>query len=325
MMWAAGWALVAAVMIAATAPRLSRQLPPATATVLLVGSAVTSVAGCAYVFSMLAFTWVAQIPEVAAKGDWSPLLLHQANPVPAAVAMLGGVALVVASTAVLRSGIRRARSHWRLRQLVKPLAHSDGLLIVKSEQPDAYATPAAGGRIVITTGMLAALEPGEERALLAHERAHLRLRHGWWLTVVELAAVANPMLRPTAVAVAESVERWADERAAVAVADRRLVARALARAALHVHGHHVHTVMPMVGGQTPRRVHALLEPPPQRRITPVLVLLVLVAAVTAATVNVGARTDYVLDGAAVSSRTTLPHGSGRPADTMRVTGSAQSH
>ena len=57
----------------------------------------------------------------------------------------------------------------------------------------------------------------------------------------DLAAAINPTLRPTARALRHTVERWADEDAADAVADRRTVARALARAALAAHAHRRHT------------------------------------------------------------------------------------
>ena len=228
--------LLSSVLVAFAAPRLAHRLPPATATMLLVSSAMATVAGCAYVFGTVAFTWIAQIPEVAEEGDWSPLVLRNSDPFPAAVAVLGGIALVAGVVALVRAARRRVRAYRTLRRAVAPLPHQAGVLVIDSTQPDAYATPAAGGRIVITTAMLDALWPGEDRAVIAHERAHLRFRHSWWLVAADLAAAANPLLRPTAAAVSDAVERWADERAAVIVGDRKLVARALARAALHVHG-----------------------------------------------------------------------------------------
>jgi Zn-dependent protease with chaperone function len=303
MMWSVGWTLFSALLVALVAPRLARQLPPATATVLLVGSALATVFGCAYVMGALAFTWIAQIPEVAAEGDWSPLLLRHANPVPAVVAVLGGVAVIAGLALMLRAAQARLRSYRHIRRSVAGLDHADGLLIVDSARPDAYATPAAGGRIVITKGLLEALQPGEHRVVIAHERAHLRLRHSWWIVAVDLAAAANPLLRPTATAAAESIERWADERAAATVGDRKLAARALARAALHVHNSRPSSALPMVGGQMPRRVSALLEPPPRRRLAPVLVWLVLLLAVTATTLNVETNADHMFDRAAAVSST----------------------
>jgi Zn-dependent protease with chaperone function len=301
MMWSVGWTLFSALLVASVAPRLARQLPPATATMLLVGSALATVFGCGYVTGALAFTWIAEIPEVAKEGDWSPLLLRHANPVPAAVAVLGGVAVVAGLALMLRAAQSRLRSYRQIRHSVAGLDHDHGLLIIDSSRPDAFATPAAGGRIVITTGLLEALQPGEHRVVIAHERAHLRLRHSWWIVAVDLAAAANPLIRPTARAAAESIERWADERAAATVGDRKLAARALARAALHVHNSRQAVALPMVGGQMPRRVSALLEPPPRRRFAPMAVWVALLLAVTVTTLNVETNADHMFDRATVSS------------------------
>lgn len=62
-----------------------------------------------------------------------------------------------------------------------------------------------------------------------------------------------------------ALERWADEEAGAAVADRQLVARAVARAALATKRAPV-AAMAATGGPVPQRVKALLAPPtPLRR------------------------------------------------------------
>lgn len=134
--------------------------------------------------------------------------------------------------------------------------------IVAIEHPVAYAQTGRGGGVVVSTGMLAALEPGERRALLAHEQAHLRHRHDRFLVIGELAA-GLPPLAPAARQLRLAVERWADEDAARAVGDRTIVARAIARAALVTHDH-PEPVLGMLGADVPARVEALLgSPPPQ--------------------------------------------------------------
>jgi hypothetical protein len=45
--------------------------------------------------------------------------------------------------------------------------------------------------------------------VLAHETSHLLHNHAWWLLAADLAAAANPLLRPTARTAARCVERWA--------------------------------------------------------------------------------------------------------------------
>lgn len=79
----------------------------------------------------------------------------------------------------------------------------------------------------------------------------------------QLAARANPFLRPLRTAVAYSAERWADEDAAAAVGSRRVVARAIGRAALVSRGAPGVTFAGLAApGPVPRRVAALLGPAP---------------------------------------------------------------
>jgi hypothetical protein len=172
--------------------------------------------------------------------------------------------------------------------------------------------PGWPGRIVVTAGMLDALAPAERRVLLEHERAHAAGHHYLFTALTYFAAAANPLLRPVAAAVTYTVERWADERAAGTCGDRRLAARAIGKAALASAGGvaaGARTRRPAgvaaVGiagaaalrgtgrlrgadrlrgaGPVPRRVAALLAPPP--RIRPLLVVafaaIVLVSGVSA--------------------------------------------
>ncbi len=104
-------------------------------------------------------------------------------------------------------------------------------MVVADEAVHAYALPGWTGWIVVTAGMLGVLdEPGQD-ALLAHEQAHLAGFHYLFTTAARLAAAASPLL-PGARAVEYTVQRWADERSAAVVGDRRLVAHAIGRAAL---------------------------------------------------------------------------------------------
>ncbi|WP_112470388.1 M56 family metallopeptidase, partial [Streptomyces triticisoli] len=134
--------------------------------------------------------------------------------------------------------------------------------VLPDATPYAYAlpgTPGTPGRIVVTTALLDGLTPAERRALFAHERAHLAARHHRHLLAVHLAARANPFLRPLRSAVVYTAERWADEDAARAVGDRRVVARAIGRAALLSSAAPTPTLAALATtGPVPRRVAALL-------------------------------------------------------------------
>lgn len=125
-----------------------------------------------------------------------------------------------------------------------------------------------GGQVIISTGMLAALSPAQQRALLAHEQAHIDGHHHSHLTTAAVAAALNPLLEPLRRELAYAVERCADETAARHVADRDVTAHAIGRAALAANGtreqpHHS-TVVGLLGattGPVPRRVAALLQSP----------------------------------------------------------------
>jgi len=148
------------------------------------------------------------------------------------------------------------------------------------------------------------VQSGPERdVLLAHERSHAAGSHYLFTSAARLAAAANPLLRPVAAQVCYTVERWADERAATATGNRPLAARAIARAALassaappdregplavlgivtpedaeRDHVRHRFRGPGLRGaGPVPRRVAALLGPPPRTRMLLVGAAVVLVA------------------------------------------------
>jgi Zn-dependent protease with chaperone function len=175
------------------------------------------------------------------------------------------------------------------------------VVVLDDPCPDAYALPGVPGRIVVSTGMLDALSARERQVLLAHERAHLACGHHLFVALAYLAAATNPLLRPVAAAVGYTTERWADERAASAVGDRRLVARTIAKAALLTSRHHSPPAGALAiatgsaaaklrgAGPVPRRVAALLAAPPRRR--RLLLVLALTVLVLAAACSIEAARD----------------------------------
>jgi Zn-dependent protease with chaperone function len=171
------------------------------------------------------------------------------------------------------------------------LAAKDDFVIVDDPVPEAFALPGRPGRIVVSTGMLDALDTGERDILLAHERAHLAEHHYVFVALAQLCAAANPLLRPLAAAVAYTVERWADEHAATVTGDRRRVARTVGKAALAAHKSRARSrvtaaALGMLGrgtalsaaGPVPRRVAALLAPPRRPRAIPALVTMAVLLA-----------------------------------------------
>lgn len=115
-----------------------------------------------------------------------------------------------------------------------------GAVVIDDGLPLAYCLPGGSHRVVVSTAALAVLEPAQVRAVLAHERAHLRRRHHVLLTVATALARALPRVPLLAQAggeVAVLAEMAADDAAARShdagslAAALVLLARAGARAA----------------------------------------------------------------------------------------------
>jgi Zn-dependent protease with chaperone function len=297
-------------LFALVGPHLARKLPPATATRLLVPASLVVAGSGVWVLTAVAFTWVAQLGPVSRYGQWSAEELHADSPFPTTVAVSCGLLAVLSVSRTAAMGTRRVRVLLAVRQTCRSVGAPGSLVVLDHERPDAFATPGASGRIVITTGLLRALTVEERRALFAHEASHLAHRHAWWLLAADLATAANPLLTRTGRAVGHAVERWADEDAAREVTDRRLVARTLARAALLTRATAA-TSLGATGGDVPGRVRALLGPPPRPRVVPLAVLVVLLVATTVAAGTVQRRGDQLLDQAGTNNGTSVSHHGGR--------------
>jgi hypothetical protein len=283
-------------VVAAAGPGLGRRLPPATATRMLVLTSLVVAVSSLLVVAMLAFTWIAQLPEVVELGPWSAASLHAHTPIPVSVAVAAAAAGLAGITNAVRLLTHRVLALREVRRACRGLRHADGLIVVDNDRPDAFSTAPPGGRIVVSTALLRALPPAERRALLAHETSHLRHGHAWWVIACDIAAAVNPILIPTSRAVQIGVERWADEDAAVQTCDRHLVARTVARSALLMHAAHLR--VPTLGASTravPQRVEALLGAPPRRRPLPTALLLALLLAAGAATALVQQHADDLFD------------------------------
>lgn len=297
-------------LFALVGPRLAARLPPAAATRLLVPASLLVAGSTVWVLIAVAFLWVAQIPPVSHYGQWSAEELRADMPFPTVVPVgCCLLALVALSRAGVR-GTRRLRLIRAVRQSCRAVGRPGTLVVLDNDRPDAFATPGRDGRIVVTTGLLRALDADERRALLAHESAHLAHRHTWWMFAAELAEAANPMLGPTVRAIRHTVERWADEDAARAVHDRRLVARTLARTALLIRAAPAGAGrLDLIGDDVPARVRALFDPPPRPRIVPLAILAALLLATTVAAGTVQHRGDQLLDNAGTG--TSVRHHPGR--------------
>lgn len=182
-------------------------------------------------------------------------------PVPDWVSILCLLLLLTGLGRLVHTGWHRYRRHRDLRAACSGYPSGE-LVVLDDPAPRAFALPGRPGRVVVSSGMLDALSPGERRVLLAHERAHLDGHHDWHLALVSAASSVNPMLRPVDRVVRFLCERSADERAAARVGDRVLTATALARAALAGLGG-PRTAPSFAHLGVAARVNALGTPPPR--------------------------------------------------------------
>lgn len=127
-----------------------------------------------------------------------------------------------------RTGSARHR-HRAALSLVGRFDPALGVTVVSHPGLIAYCLPGGGGRIVVTSGTLNSLTPGQLAAVIAHERAHLRGRHHLLIGIARISAVALPRVplaqraRPV---IDFLVERIADETAC-RTHDRAVVSSAL--------------------------------------------------------------------------------------------------
>lgn len=235
--------LAFAAVVATTGPRVLRKAvwpgrSPAWGIVAwqaLTTSMVSAVvlAGAALAFPAVPFTTdLAAVLEACAAG----LRAQYSTPGGAAVSATGAVlALTVLARVaycLLAGLVAATRARCRQLQTLAVVAHRDtasGALVVDHPTAVAYCLPGRGREIVFTTAALAALDPDQVRAVVAHEKAHLRGRHDLVMAVATALERAFPKVSAFSQARAEMarlVEMLADDMA-VHHADRLTMATAL--------------------------------------------------------------------------------------------------
>lgn len=239
-----------AVVASLTAGAAHRCLRPAVAAPVLALASVATALAVVWSLVLLSMGAIAHVAWATGLRAWCRAVGVAHDTVPPAAGLMSLIALVAMAAAV-------AREARRLRPRGRPAVDRE-LLVLPTPEPTAYAVPGHPGHIVVSAGMLRALDDDERRVLLAHERAHLRHRHHRYVRLAGLAVTAVPLLRPLAARVRFATERWADEDAAAEVGDRLLVARAVSRAAL-ASASYPATALALAGLGVPARVDALLD------------------------------------------------------------------
>jgi Zn-dependent protease with chaperone function len=231
---------------------------PQPAVWLLTVASLALAAGSTAALCVLAIAGLSLVPVVARIGEWSPQTLQGMEIASVPVEATCGMVLAGLLVSAVVTGVRRFR--W-LRAVMRTVDHvpaHGGLVVLPDAEPLAFAVPLRGGRIVVSRSMLGVLTSAERCALLTHERVHLRCRHHLFLVAVAVSTALNPLLWPLRSAVVFLLERWADEVTCDRMGDRRVVASAVAKAALATRTR-VPFALGATGGPVPRRVAALLD------------------------------------------------------------------
>lgn len=284
------------------APRLSRALPPVVATWFMSAGGLLAAAATTTALALVSFPMLARTAPLTEQGHWSDAVLAHREPVstPLAVAAMGVLAVVLMSA--VRCAVGRTRSTVAAYRLAAEVGGGE-LRVLDAPEPSALAVPGRPGRILVTSGMLRRLDPGERRALLEHERAHLRHRHHLHQTATALAVALNPLLWPLRAAVGLSCERWADEDAAAACR-RRTVAQALLHAAGGPRSAAQAVMLRATGSNVAARVAALDAPAPRLRMFPALVLVSVLATALVALADGLSSTERIFELAQAAWRAT---------------------
>ncbi|MER7417288.1 M56 family metallopeptidase [Micromonospora peucetia] len=264
------WSVVVTpVLVLAAAWFLSERLRPGPAAVVLAWSVAVAAGASLVNIAAFAVKAVAETPAVARRFDFSDRVVRQDTAHVPWVSWLSLLMLAAAGVALVRLARRHRRAQAALRHYAELPGQVGGQLVVLDDpRVEAFAVPGPPNRIVVTTGMRAVLDDEHFAALLAHERAHLAGGHHRLVRLAQFAAAAHPVFRSAVRRIEYLVERDADERAAVDVGSRRVVARAIGAAALAASARSGHaSVLRLTpadsdvarAGAVPRRVASLLR------------------------------------------------------------------
>lgn len=163
--------------------------------------------------------------------------------------------VLVSQVRVLR---RQRGEHRVLLDLLAGDPEADGALLLPAGVPAAYCVPGGKGRIVLTTGAAASLGDAQRRAVIAHERAHLRGRHHLVLLSASVAVASLPwlpFLRQAQRRIAAYIEMVADDAAARISGPGTVLSALVGLVRIDTAGS-----LPASGTATFERIQRLLEP-----------------------------------------------------------------
>ncbi|MFP5021289.1 M56 family metallopeptidase [Pseudonocardia phyllosphaerae] len=242
-------------------------------------------AGLAYGLAPLGDTLPVAFARLASSvsGGWFPVQLDVLH-VVALLAAFGLLSRLLSVLAVTTFRTVRARRRHRdlLDVLATPWPHVAGTRVLDHPMPVAYCLPGRRPRLVVSAGVLDALDTPGVIAVLAHERAHLRERHD--LVVLPFVAwgATAPFVRGmicAQVAVAQLIEMRADD-----VARKLCDPTELATALKAVGGSAPAAALTSFSEALDARIDRVTSPPEPLPVTTRWVVRTLAAAIVAAPV-----------------------------------------
>lgn len=288
--------LVWSVLLPLLAPRVVAAVAPRWSAPILAGTGLLTALSWLWSCTVLLALAMAGLEPLAAMAGLTaqhPHLLPRPG-----VALVAAGFLAVTVSAVTRLVIQHHRDRHGVRRLDDGAGTDAQVLVLADLRPQAYAIGGwpTRGRIVTTTGLLDALDAPGRTVVLAHEQAHLRRGHHLLGAMASLSAALDPFLISLPAHVGFACERDADEVAAQRVADRSLVARTIAHAALlAATPPSPHAGLDFARDAVPRRVQALLAPAVRTHLPLAVATLALLAATSCSTLDVAHDAQRVMD------------------------------
>lgn len=234
---------------------LPRFLEPSVGVVILTVFVMLATLATVMLLVQVGGAGISEVPFVADAIGWCRALSwgdHGAPPI------LGAAAVITFGFVSIRVGqyVRKVIQNRR------DFGAVDGIEILASDQPIAFAVPGRRGGVVLSDSLLSLLRRDEQRVVVAHENAHLRHRHHLYIHLVGACAAGLPFLKPFSNRVKYLTERWADEVAAERIGSREFVADTIARVALLPSSHVRSAALSIGGGNVVHRFEALVSPLP---------------------------------------------------------------
>lgn len=234
---------------------LPRFLEPSVGVVILTVFVMLATLATVMLLVQVGGAGISEVPFVADAIGWCRALSwgdHGAPPI------LGAAAVITFGFISIRVGqyVRKVIQNRR------DFGAVDGIEILASDQPIAFAVPGRRGGVVLSDSLLSLLRRDEQRVVVAHENAHLRHRHHLYIHLVGACAAGLPFLKPFSNRVKYLTERWADEVAAERIGSREFVADTIARVALLPSSHVRSAALSIGGGNVVHRFEALVSPLP---------------------------------------------------------------